>query len=261
MITNELTVALLQADLVWEDYQANINQFDQKIDQIKNADLVVLPEMFSTGFTMNPEKSAQTMAGPTVSWMREKAIVSNMDIVGSVVIEEDGCYYNRLVWCKPDEALYSYDKKHLFTYTQEHEHYHAGDSRLIVDVKGWKVAAFICFDLRFPVWSRNLNAAYDAALYIASWPEKRRAHWKALLPARAIENQCYVVGLNRVGVDGNAIAYSGDSTIIDPLGNTLYSSSYKESVHVCQLNKKELIEIRSMFPFLKEADSFTLDIN
>ena len=253
---DELTVALLQADLAWEDDQANTERFDKKIDALQAVDLIVLPEMFSTGFTMEPQKHAQPMSGRTVTWLREKAIRKNADIVGSVVIEEEGEYFNRLIWAKPDESLFTYDKKHLFTFAGEHNHYSAGTGQLVVELNGWRIATFICFDLRFPVWCRNLNARYDAALFIASWPEKRRTHWQSLLQARAIENQSYVLGLNRVGTDGNDIAYSGDSSVTDPLGNTLYSSSYKESTYVCRLNKADLQAVREQFPFLKEADAF-----
>ena len=255
---DELTVALLQEDIIWEDHRANIDRFDKKIDTLQPVDLIVLPEMFSTGFTMVPEKNAQTMGGPTVSWLCEKAVRKNTDIVGSIVIEEDGQYFNRLVWAKPDESLFTYDKKHLFTFAGDHNHYSSGTEQLVVEGKGWRIATFICFDLRFPAWCRNLNTRYDAALFIASWPEKRRSHWQSLLQARAIENQSYVLGLNRVGTDGNDIKYSGDSCVIDPLGNSLYSSSYEESSYTCRLSKTDLQAVREQFPFLKEADAFEL---
>ncbi len=258
MSMKKLDVVLIQADIAWEDDKKNLAYFDKKISALENVDLVILPEMFTSGFSMSPRSIAQSMSGSSVNWMRETSVRKNVDILGSLVIEENEKYYNRLVWVKPNGDIFTYDKKHLFSFSGEHEQYTAGSEKLVVDINGWKVSTFICFDLRFPVWSRNNEKAYDLAIYIASWPARRAEHWKALLKARAIENQSFVIGLNRVGVDGNGIAYSGDSTVIDSLGVVRYLSSCDETVHRHALDKAHLNEVRENFPFLKEADPFEL---
>ncbi|MFK5894806.1 MAG: amidohydrolase [Pseudomonadota bacterium] len=258
MNTDELSITLIQSDIVWEDYQANINNFEKKIKQANETDLVILPEMFSTGFSMNPKPIAQTMDGPVVEWMRETAIKRNISIAGSIIIEDQGEYYNRFIWASADGSLHKYDKKHLFSFAGEDKHFSMGSEKLIVKIKNWKVATFICYDLRFPMWSRNIKEDYDLAIYIASWPEKRSEHWKVLLTARAIENQSYVVGLNRVGEDGNKISYSGDSMIVDPLGEMLFQEAYEETTYKHVLNKTKLNNIRQSFPFLKDADKFKM---
>ncbi|MDC8758072.1 amidohydrolase [Janthinobacterium fluminis] len=258
MHTQDLNVTLLQTDIAWEAPAENLHRLEQRLNDVGATSLIVLPEMFTTGFTMNPAGVAERMDGPAVAWMRAKAAAKGCDIVGSLVIEDGGRYFNRLVWAKADGGLLHYDKKHLFTFAGEDRHYTAGAAPLIVPVGGWKVATFICYDLRFPAWSRNTDGQYDIALYIASWPERRAKHWQALLQARAIENQAYVIGVNRVGTDGNGVAYSGDSMLIDPLGEVLFHERHKECLHAAALSGARLDEVRSTFPFLKDADRFVL---
>lgn len=254
MDDSNLKVTLVQAAPAWEAAAENLELFTRHLQDVSGAHLIVLPEMFNTGFSMNPERVAEPMNGRTVTWLRQTAREKNADVVGSVAIEENGKYFNRLLWAKPDGTLLKYDKRHLFTFAGEHEHYTPGREPLVVSVRGWNVATFICYDLRFPVWSRNVNGRYDAALYIASWPERRAAHWCALLQARAIENQSYVLGVNRVGTDGNAISYSGDSTLIDPSGEVCSADRYVEVVRPLVLSRALLKDVRSRFPFLKDAD-------
>jgi len=258
MHTNDLKVTLLQTDIAWEAPAENLLRLDQRLGDVGDTSLIVLPEMFSTGFTMNPAAVAERMDGRAVTWMREKAAAKGADITGSLVIEDGGRYFNRMVWAKADGGLHHYDKKHLFTFAGEDGHYTPGSKQVIVPVAGWKVATFVCYDLRFPAWSRNLDGRYDAALYIASWPQRRTKHWQALLQARAIENQAYVIGVNRVGTDGNGVAYSGDSMLIDPLGEVLFHQSENECLYPASLSRARLDEVRTTFPFLKDADRFAL---
>lgn len=258
MTEQDILITLVQTDIAWEDSAVNLQKCDDLLKSVSDTDLVILPEMFTTGFSMNPAAVAETMDGKTVAWMRETAKSRREDIVASVAIEEDGRYFNRLLWAKPDGSLLKYDKKHLFSFAGEHKHYTPGAKPLIVDVNDWSVATFICYDLRFPVWSRNDQNKYDLAIYIASWPERRAKHWQALLQARAIENQAYVAGVNRVGTDGNGIRYSGDSMLIDPLGEVLFHERDTEIVHTATLSKRHLFEVRNQFPFLRDADKFEL---
>ncbi|GGY14809.1 amidohydrolase [Paludibacterium paludis] len=254
----DLTLTLVQTDIAWEAPQRNLDRLDATLSTLGDTDLIVLPEMFSTGFTMNPVAVAETMDGRTVNWLRDTARARRADIMGSVVIGEEGRYFNRLVWAGQDGSLACYDKRHLFTFAGEHRHYCAGTEPRIVPFNGWSVATFICYDLRFPEWSRNLDGKYDLAVYIASWPERRSRHWQALLTARAIENQCYVVGVNRIGTDGNGLSYSGDSMLIDPLGEVLFHEKHAECLHTAVLSHAKLNDVRETFPFLKDADRFEL---
>lgn len=260
MTSKTLDVALVQTDLAWEDCKANLKNIEQKIQGLSPTDLILLPEMFTTGFSTEPQPIAQKMDGPAISWMQDMAERCNSDIVGSMIIEDRERYYNRLAWVKPDASVLTYDKKHLFSFAGEDKKYSPGTDQLVVELNGWKIATFICYDLRFPIWSRNDKQRYDIAVYIASWPEKRSEHWKTLLRARAIENQAYVIGLNRVGEDGNNISYSGDSMIIDPLGEILFHSRFEEVVHLYSLQKDHLDTIRERFPFLEDADNYTLTV-
>lgn len=251
----DLKVSVIQEKLVWEDIESNIAVFDKKLDALNvKTDLIVLPEMFTSGFSMNAEKLAQTMSGPAVTWLREKAGAIRADIVSSVIIKEQGCFFNRLLWVKPDGSLMRYDKRHLFRMAGEDKVYTAGNQKLIVELHGWKISPFICYDLRFPIWTRNLNNAFDAAIFIANWPEVRAHHWKNLLRARAIENQCYTIGVNRVGTDGNNISYSGDSSIIDPLGNISFQSAYASCTYTTELSAATLKMVREKFPVWMDAD-------
>lgn len=261
---SDLTVSLIQANLHWEDVAANLAMFDQKINSIKEkTEVIVLPEMFSTGFSMQSERLAQTMDGSAVQWMKQKAKEKNVIITGSLIIEEGGEYFNRLIWMLPNGAFGTYNKRHLFGFAGEHDHYTAGDKRLIAQVKGWKLNLSVCYDLRFPVWARNSilengEPAYDVLINVANWPERRNTPWRALLQARAIENQCYVIGVNRVGNDGNDIYHSGDSSIIDPIGEIIYHKAHDEDVFTYTLSRSHLNELRARFPFLKDADRFII---
>jgi predicted amidohydrolase len=257
-----LNLALCQCSPIWEDAAANHKMFETHIASVVGrADVVVLPEMFTTGFTMDPVKVAQSMSGETVSWMSEQATKHNVVIVGSVVIEDLGHYYNRMIWARPNNTPLYYDKKHLFTFAGEDKHYSAGNKQMVIEIAGWKIASFVCFDLRFPVWCRHSEQnQYDVALFIARWPKVRSPQWNTLLRARAVENQAYVVAVNRVGKDGNGIDYNGDSQLIDALGNVLVHEIETESIKLVTLEKSHVKNTRAQFPFLKEADDhFLLD--
>jgi omega-amidase len=259
-----LTITIIQSALVWENIDANLELFTQKINSITTkTEVIVLPEMFSTGFSMQPEKFAETVDGKAVTWMRQIAIKNRVIITGSLMIEEDGKYYNRLIWMLPNGQFGYYNKRHLFGYANEDSHYTAGNKRLIAQVKGFKINLQICYDLRFPVWARQQanddnTAEYDILLYVANWPERRSTAWKILLTARAIENQCYVIGVNRVGNDGNDIYHSGNSMVINALGETLYHKAHDEDVFTITLDKEPLEKIRTSIPFLKDADGFKI---
>ncbi|MFO7560585.1 MAG: amidohydrolase [Desulfobacterales bacterium] len=251
-----LTITLIQTELAWEDKKKNLAMLDEKIEKIdKKNDLIILPEMFSTGFSMNAEKLAEEMEGPTISWLLLKSKQKNADIVGSLIVRENGKFFNRLVWAKPTGALLTYDKKHLFRFAGEEKIFSAGETHVLVDLCGWKIRPFICYDLRFPLWTRNFNNQYDLAIFIANWPEKRAAHWNALLPARAIENQCFVAGVNIVGRDGKGLTYIGDSCVIDPVGKVLFHRSGKEIIHTAVLSYSVLKDYRMAFPAWMDADS------
>ena len=265
-----LTITLIQTNLHWEDKAANLSMLHQKIMSIEEkTEVVILPEMFSTGFSMKPEQFAETMEGETVQWMRNMAQQKRIILTGSIIIEEEGNYYNRLIWMLPNGSYGCYNKRHLFGYANEDEHYTAGTKRLITSVKGWKINTQVCYDLRFPVWARQAphstrgegrggEVEYDVLLYVANWPERRNAAWQTLLAARAIENQCYVIGVNRVGTEGNNINHCGNSSVIDALGNVLYSKMNDEDIFTITLDKAHLQEVRSKFPFLQDKDDFTI---
>jgi omega-amidase len=256
-----LTISAIQTHLHWEDRTANLKMFEEKIFSIPvKTEIVLLPEMFSTGFSMRPESLAERMDGPTMAWMKRIAGAKSVILTGSMIIEEEGKYFNRLIWMLPDGNFGQYDKRHLFAYGGENEKYSSGCRRLIASVKGWKINLQVCYDLRFPVWSRQAaEGEYDLLINVANWPERRSAAWKILLQARAIENQCYVTGLNRVGQDGNNISHSGDSMIIDPLGEILDHRSGEEAILTCTLQKERIDEVRLKFPFWKDADHFFIE--
>jgi omega-amidase len=258
-----LTISIIQTNLFWEDKAANLEMLERKIDSIsQKTELVILPEMFTTGFSMKPEAFFETMAGPTIQWMKDLAARKKIIITGSLIIEENGDYFNRLIWMLPNGELGYYNKRHLFAFGDEHNHYTPGNKKLIASVKGWKINLQVCYDLRFPVWARQTPGAeenkYDLLINVANWPEKRSTAWKALLAARAIENQCYVIGVNRVGNDGNNISYNGDSMIIDPLGEIIYQKNKDEDIFTYTLVKENVIQARAHFPFWKDADSFLI---
>ena len=269
---SNLSITTIQTNLHWEDKAANLQMLEQKIDSIKEkTEIVVLPEMFSTGFSMKPELLAETMDGETVQWMKRLAAKKKIIITGSVIIKEGGHYYNRIIWMLPNGEYGVYDKRHLFAYAKEDNYYTGGTKRLIASVKGWKINLLVCYDLRFPVWARqkptpspsqegisDSEVEYDVLIYVANWPERRIHAWKTLLQARAIENQCYVVGVNRVGNDGNNIYYSGESMIIDPMGEVLYTKKDEEDTFTISLDKTYLQTVRDKLPFLKDADDFRI---
>ncbi|MCH2023105.1 MAG: amidohydrolase [Saprospiraceae bacterium] len=252
-----LTITLVQSKLLWEDIDGNLSMFAHKLQKIEQTDVIVLPEMFSTGFTMNVEKVAENMNGKAIKWMHVLAQKHHAVITGSLIIKDEGRYYNRLIWVEPDGKQYAYDKKHLFTMANEHLKFTAGTKKLIIDYKGWRIAPFICYDLRFPVWNRN-QENYDLAFYVANWPAKRSYHWLSLLFGRAIENQSYIVAVNRVGKDGNGIIYSGNSTVVDPAGELMYHKENDEEVHTITLTKEHLVEVRNQYPFLGDRDNFSV---
>ncbi len=260
---SSLTVSIIQVNLFWEDKAANLHLLEGKIKAITDkTEIVVLPEMFSTGFSMQPALLAETMEGETVQWMKRISAEQKIILTGSVIIKEEDKFYNRLIWMLPNGQYGIYDKRHLFAFAEEDKHYTAGNKRLIASVKGWKINLQVCYDLRFPVWARQQSQPeapeYDLLVYVANWPEKRSHAWKTLLQARAIENQCYTIGVNRVGDDGNNIYHGGDSMIIDPLGEALYHKKDVEDVFTITLQKDTLTGIREKFPFGKDADSFII---
>ncbi len=265
-MSQSLTITIIQTNLHWENKSANLQLLEEKINSIKEkTELVVLPEMFTTGFSMKPELLAETMEGETVQWMKRIATAKKIILTGSVIIEEGGNYYNRLIWMLPNGQHGVYDKRHRFAFATEDEHYTAGSKRLIASVKGWRINLLVCYDLRFPVWARQQSqpegAEYDVLVYVANWPERRIHAWKTLLQARAIENQCFVVGANRVGDDANGIHYSGESMVVDPMGEVLYTKKDAEDIFTITINKTDLEAVREKLPFLKDADQFQIITN
>lgn len=253
----DLRVTLVQQPLAWHDAAANRAHFESLlVPHAGTTDLVVLPEMFTTGFTMSAAEIAETMDGPSVAWLRATARRLRAVVTGSVVVDDDG-YRNRLLWATPDGELAWYDKRHLFRMAREHEHYAAGETRRVLEVGGWRVLPLVCYDLRFPVWSRN-RGDYDLALYVANWPAARRRPWCTLLRARAIENLCYVIGVNRVGADGVGIEYAGDSAAIDPLGEPVMDCGSAAAVTTVTLSGGVLDAHRARFPAHLDADDFRL---
>jgi omega-amidase len=265
----DLNISFIQSALHWENASANQKMFSRKIADMKEeTDLILLPEMFNSGFSMRPELVAEHMDGPTLQWMKDTASKKGCVITGSLAIKEDGRFFNRLIWMCPDGSYEKYDKRHLFRNGNEHEHYTAGGEKLIVDLKGWKICPLICYDLRFPVWSRNrmkmdnteVRSEYDLLLYVANWPAVRIHAWKTLLLARAIENQAYVAGLNRVGQDGNMLEYTGESAVIDYKGQIMSKTGpHEDSPETVLLSYAGLMEFRKSFPAGLDADVFSLD--
>lgn len=257
-MNSHLRVTVIQSALAWQEPLANRHRMAAHFRGLAgHTDLVVLPEMFSTGFSMDAQTLAEAMDGPTVGWMREEAAALGCVITGSLIVREDGRHFNRLVWARPDGTIAHYDKRHLFRMAQEPQHYAAGSRRVVLELKGWRVCPLICYDLRFPVWSRN-RGDYDLLLYVANWPARRAHAWSSLLRARAIENQCYVVGVNRIGTDGNGTAYAGDSVVLDFLGQSLSSEGGGDRVETTVLDLGSLRAYRESFPAHLDADEFDL---
>ncbi|MGH1386034.1 amidohydrolase [Kordia sp.] len=259
MESQELKVALVQTNLIWENPAQNRTQLAEKINTITDVvDIIVLPEMFTSGFTMNPQNVAETMDGETITWLKELATSKNAAITGSLVISENGNHYNRSVFVLPSGKIETYDKKHTFTLAGEHKVYKAGTSKNSIEYKGWKICPLICYDLRFPVWARNVED-YDVLLYVANWPKPRVSAWDALLKARAIENMSYCIGVNRVGLDANSLEYCGHSAAYDVLGEQLTNiTSGKEEIEIVTLTKEHIATYRNKLKFLDDKDAFTL---
>ncbi len=283
---DDLKVSIVQSDVIWENPERNRKMFSEKILQIKEkTDLIILPEMFNSGFTMNPEAVAENENGKTILWMKKMAIKKKCVVTGSLIIKEEKriknkinvFYYNRLIWQNPDGTTEIYNKKHLFRFANEHKKYSPGKEKLIVEInkekrngRGWKICPMICYDLRFPVWCRNspnkinnngkktgTGGLYELLIFVASWPGHRSYAWKTLLKARAIENQCYVIGVNRIGTDGNGISYSGDSVVINPMGETISKTkAFQNSVETVTLSANTIEEWRKNFPAWMDSDAF-----
>jgi omega-amidase len=255
----DLIVALIQSPLHWESASANRAMFEEKIWQLNNTvDVIVLPEMFTTGFTMNAKALAEPMNLHTTKWMKQMAAHAKASVCGSFIVQVDGVFYNRFLWMNADGTFQTYDKKHLFRMAGEDEVYGSGTEKIIVRYKGWNICPFICYDLRFPVWSRNRKNGYDVLLYVANWPEPRANAWNTLLRARAIENASYAIGVNRVGIDGIGIPYAGDSAAVDFKGQDMLNMKNIEGVGYVTLSMKDLIDYREKFPVWKDADDFKI---
>jgi predicted amidohydrolase len=258
---HDLRITLVQTSLYWENPQANLAMLEEKLSAAEEkTDLIILPEMFTTGFSMNAEKLAEPANLFSYRWMKQMAAKHDAVLTGSVIVKENTRYFNQLIWMRPDGSFSTYNKRHLFRMAEEDKTYSAGTSAIIEEVKGWKVLPLVCYDLRFPVWSRNRNNAYDLLLYVANWPASRSHAWKTLLPARAIENLCYAVGVNRVGEDGKGIGYTGDSGIWDFKGYNLLDLKDEERVSTFEISASALISYREKFPAYLDADDFDLQI-
>lgn len=259
-MTKDLKITLVQTPLVWEDIDANLANFSRRLTGVEpsSTDLIVLPEMFSTGFTMNAKNVAETMNGKSMEWLAEMATQKKCVITGSLVIRDGDKFYNRLIWMRSDGTYEFYDKRHTFRMAEENKTYASGDKKLLVELNGWKICPLVCYDLRFPVWSRN-TGDYDCLVYVANWPERRSYAWKHLLIARAIENQSYVIGVNRVGMDGKNIEYSGYSVALNAKGEPVSNiQPNTESVETITLSYKELQDFRKEFPVALDADKFQI---
>jgi len=258
---DNLKITTFQGYLFWENIDKNLQNISLRLSGIREkTDLIILPEMFNTGFTMNAAHLAEPMNGKTMKWMADIAAKYNCIITGSLIIKEDNKFYNRLIWMSADGSYKHYDKRHLFAMGKEDDAtYTPGADKLIVELKGWKICPVICYDLRFPVWLRNVEPLYDLLIVVANWPEKRALHWRTLIPARAVENQAYVIGVNRVGHDGNEVYHSGDSTCISPNGDVVYYKRDEEDVYTFTINPEELKRVRKAMPFLRDADQFGID--
>ncbi len=258
-MSNTIKIAYFQQDIVWEESKANLKKIDNALEALEEQTaLFILPEMFHAGFTMNPAKVSEDMDGQIVRWLRNNATKYNITIIGSVIVREEESFRNRLLIVRPSNEIEFYDKRHLFSIDGENQKYKEGQNRLVTEIAGCRILPLICYDLRFPVWSRNRDD-YDLLIYIANWPDSRRKVWKTLLKARAIENQCYVIGVNRVGND-NHYTYAGDSMVIDAKGEIITSTRKRSEEFVTvNLDLNKLSEFRNKFPAWKDADSFTID--
>jgi omega-amidase len=253
-----MKIALIQSALFWENPIANRNHFEEKINTlIEKVDLIVLPEMFTSGFTMNPATVAETMQGETITWLKALAETKKSAITGSLIIKENNNFYNRLVFIFPSGLVHFYDKKHLFSLAGEDKVYTSGTEKVIIDYLGWKICPLICYDLRFPVFSRNVED-YDLLLYVASWPKPRINAWDILIKARSVENMCYTIGVNRAGLDNNNFEYVGHSQAVDFLGNYILEPQEKEDVFILELDKEKMLKTRKKLNFLGDKDHFEI---
>ncbi len=262
----DLKITLIQSDLHWEDVDANLSMFEEKIWQIgRSTDVIVLPEMFTTGFSMAASKLAEHMNMKTFKWMRQMADQTGALILGSYIVRVHDKYFNRLLWMEPGGNYRTYDKRHLFRMANEHKTYSPGESLLVANWKGWKICPLVCYDLRFPVWTRNRwdreadTLAYDVAIYVANWPTARIDAWDTLLRARAIENLSYVVGVNRIGIDGAGVEHNGRSAVVSPKGEPIFTIEGTEAIHTVELNANSLHAFRHRFPSHQDADDFTVE--
>jgi omega-amidase len=268
---SKLRITTVQFAIAWEQSEVNRAVLEKKLSEhltANSTDLVVLPEMFTTGFTMNALSMAEDMEGETILWMVEQAKKHAITLTGSVIIKENNRFFNRLLWVDAQGNIVYYDKRHLFTMANEHHHFSSGEKRSIFELNGWRILPLICYDLRFPVWSRNvaldgsksIYSPYHMLIYVANWPAPRRQAWQTLLKARAAENQSFVVGVNRVGIDGKNHAYTGDTLLVDPLGSPIYHASKgKEEIATHTIEARQLLNLRKTFPILDDADSFRFD--
>ena len=255
---SDIKVTIVQSSLHWENVDSNIEMFSGKLGKFKGkTDLIVLPEMFTTGFTMNAEKNSETMKGKAVGFLKEYSNKLNSHICGSIIIKSGNKIFNRLILASPSGKIQHYDKRHLFRMAKEHTKYSQGNKHLIVKIKNWRIAFFICYDLRFPVWCRNISN-YDAAVFSSNWPMERNYYWKNLLLTRAIENQCYIIGVNRTGKDGNGYEFSGDSAVINPFGKYVIDAKNKQGIFTAELDMNALDKFRKKFPVHKDADKFKI---
>ena len=255
-----MKISLIQSELHWHDPKRNRALFDRWFDDVpEGSQVVVLPEMFSTGFTMSSEEQSEDMAGPTVAWMQASAVRLSAIVCGSLIVAEAGTWYNRFIWAQPNSMVEHYDKRHLFRMADEHRHYSAGRERVLVEVDAMRVLPQVCYDLRFPVFSRSLGD-YDLAIYVANWPAARQLAWEALLRARAIENQCYVIGVNRIGVDGNDVGYAGGSAAFSFDGIALLEAGERSGVFTVELDLDALGSYRERFPAWRDAEDFDLSL-
>ena len=256
-----LKIAGIQSDLIWESPYRNRNNFESKINALSTEiDIVFLPEMFATAFTMSPDDVAESMDGDSIQWMQKLAKEKDLAIAGSLIIQENGAYYNRFVFVSPNGNIKTYDKRHTFTLAGEDKIYNRGNEKIIIEYKGWKICPMVCYDLRFPAWSRNLED-YDLLVYVANWPKPRIGAWDALLKARAIENMCYCIGVNRVGEDHYEHVYSGHSAVFDGLGHLMIQAKEsREDIIIAELNKQHLSAIREQLKFLDDRDHFTVSL-
>jgi predicted amidohydrolase len=259
-----LRITTVQANLVWEDKIQNFQKFDDLLRGVVrgSTDVIVLPEMFTTGFSMKPIELAEPMNDATLFWLKKKAWEVDAVVTGSFICEEDGKFFNRLIWMQPDGVYSTYDKRHRFTLAGEDKHYTEGGRKLVVEWRGWRICPLICYDLRFPIWSRNRlmdgQPEYDVLIYVANWPSPRSHHWRHLLEARAIENQAYVVGVNRVGEDAKGYEHRGDTSIIDYAGDIILRRTHTEGADQTVLSKAKLADYRKKFGFLFDQDAFEI---